>query len=366
MRVLFALPGLHRYDRGAEVAFIAVARELAKAGDFVTLIGAGEARAGEPYRFVHAACVRRVNFESFPRLPVFRNEFAYEDLSFVPGLLMNYQPSDYDVTVTCSYPFTNWALRRPRFRQRRPPHVFVTQNGDYPVYANKSEYKYFGCEGLVCTNPDFFERNKTRYPSRMIPNGVDLERFASRESRRAEFGLPEGRLLVLMVSAFTESKRVLIGIEAVSKIHDAHLVVAGDGPLRLAADALAAKLLGGRFTRLSLSPDRMPALYQSADVFLHLSKEESFGNVYVEAMASGLPIVAHDSPRSRWIMGDGEYLLDTSDAAAIAQQILLARETTDLQRSDRVARAGLFSWSRLGYQYREFLQEVIDENKRQS
>jgi len=51
-------------------------------------------------------------------------EFAYEDLTFIPGLLMNYRPSDYDVTVTCSYPFTNWALRRPELRKRRPPHVF--------------------------------------------------------------------------------------------------------------------------------------------------------------------------------------------------------------------------------------------------
>ena len=44
MRVLFALPGLHKYDRGAEIAFIAIARELAKAGDEVTLIGSGAPR----------------------------------------------------------------------------------------------------------------------------------------------------------------------------------------------------------------------------------------------------------------------------------------------------------------------------------
>ena len=39
MRVLFALPGLHKIDRGAEVAFISVANELAKAGCQVTLVG---------------------------------------------------------------------------------------------------------------------------------------------------------------------------------------------------------------------------------------------------------------------------------------------------------------------------------------
>ena len=150
----------------------------------------------------------------------------------------------------------------------------------------------------------------------MIPNGVDVERFRPRESQRAEFGLPAERLIVLMVSALAESKRVEVGIEAVSKIPGAHLVVAGDGPLRRAVDALAAKSLPGRFTRLSLPSDKMPSLYQSADVFLHLSKEKSFGNVYVEAMASSLPIVAHDSARLRWLLGRGR--IPTSVRPALA------------------------------------------------
>jgi len=101
----------------------------------------------------------------------------------------------------------------------------------------------------------------------------------------------------------------------------------------------------------------MPSLYQSADVFLHLSKEESFGNVYVEALASGLPIVAHDSPRLRWLLGEDEYLLDTNNVSATR-----ARLTTNLQCQERVARARLYSWPRIAALYREFLHEVIDEN----
>jgi NADPH-dependent glutamate synthase beta subunit-like oxidoreductase len=54
MRVLFALPGLHRIDRGAEIAFISVANELAKAGHQVTLLGSGPPKPGTLYRFIHA------------------------------------------------------------------------------------------------------------------------------------------------------------------------------------------------------------------------------------------------------------------------------------------------------------------------
>src|SRR5664279_4226646 len=149
MRVLFALPGLHRYARGAEVAFISVARELVNAGETVTLIGSGKNDITTPYRFLHASSMPRERFEAFPSIPVLRNEYAYEDLTFVPSLLWNYRPADYDVTLTCNYPFTNWALRRKTMRGHRPPHVFVTENGDWPAYADSSEYRLFGCDGLV-------------------------------------------------------------------------------------------------------------------------------------------------------------------------------------------------------------------------
>jgi glycosyltransferase involved in cell wall biosynthesis len=359
MRILFALPGLHRYDRGAEIAFISIADELAKAGDAVTLIGSGHPRTLEPYQFLRARSLTRVHFESFPSIPLLRNEYAYEELTFIPGLIWRYRPSDYDVTLTCSYPFTNWILRRPVLSGSRPAHVFVTQNGDWPAYVNRSEYRFFGCEGLVCTNPDFYERNRVRWRCVVIPNGVDINRFQPGAAQRREFGFPADRLIVLMVSALISTKRVDVGIEAVSRIPNAHLVVAGDGPLRQILDAKAAHLLPGRFTRLSVASERMPQLYRSADVFLHLSKDEPFGNVFVEAMACGLPVIGHDTPRLRWIVGDEGFLTDTEDLAAVTQKIELAGNAAPSMQAARVARAATFSWTKIGEMYRAFLQDIV-------
>ena len=358
MRVLFALPGLHRYDRGAEIAFISIAIELAKAGDTVTLIGSGRERTGLTYRFLHAGSVRREEFKSFPSIPLLRNDYAYEEMTFVPGLLRHYRPLDYDITLTCSYPFTNWILRRPVLGSSRPPHVFVTQNGDWPAQARNSEYRFFGCEGLVCTNPDFYERNSHRWRSQLIPNGVDCNRFSTGPTQRDTFHLPIDRLIVLMVSALVPSKRIEDAIEVVSQIPNAHLVVAGDGPLREVLDNAGSQKLRGRFTRVSVPPERMPDLYRSADVFLHLSKDKSFGNAYVEAMACGLPVVAHNSPRSRWIVGDDEFLIDTDDLPAVARQIEVARNGSAAQAKKRQIRAATFSWTNVAKMYRSFLQEV--------
>ena len=360
MRALFALPGLHRIDRGAEIAFISVAKELAKAGVKVTLVGSGQERAGTPYRFVHAASIARQNFSAFPSMPVLRNDCGYEEFTFVPDFLRQYRPADYDVTLTCSYPFTNWILRRPTIRGHRPPHVFVTQNGDWPAYSNQSEYRFFGCEGLVCTNPDFYERNRARWRCQLIPNGVDCERFKFAPSDRGRFGLPADKLIVLMVSALIPTKRVDVGIDAVSRIPKAHLVVAGDGPARQAIEASAAKLLPGRFTLLTVPAEQMPALYQSADVFLHLSKEEAFGNVFLEAMACGLPIVAQDSARVRWIVGDNQFLVDTNDPETTATAIVAASDAPIANQQESIAKAEAFSWTRVGRMYADFLREIVE------
>jgi glycosyltransferase involved in cell wall biosynthesis len=358
MRVLFAAPGLHRYNRGAEVAFIAIANELAAMGETVTLIGSGQLCEGNRYGFLHAGSVAREHFEKFPVAPVFRNEFAYEDLTFALQVLRQLRPDDFDVTLTCSFPFTNWILRRPLFLKRRPPHIFVTQNGDWPARARNAEYRFFGCEGLVCTNPDYLEWNQGRWHCCLIPNGVDCERFQIGAGQRARFGLPAEEPVVLMVSALEPTKRVSMGIEAVSRIPGAHLIVAGDGPLRGEIDRLANRLLPARFKRLLVRPEEMPILYQSADVFLHLSKIESFGNVYLEAISSGLPIVAYDSPRTRWIVGENEYLTSCDNPDDIARQIELAKEERSNNKQVRALRAREFSWRKVAEKYKAFLHEV--------
>ncbi len=365
MRILFALPGFHRYDRGAETALIALASELAEFGDDVTLIGSGESRQGTPYRYVRARAVRRERFESLPSLPVLRDETKYEEASFALPLWHAYRPQDYDVTVSCSFPFVNWVLRAKRHRSVRPPHVFVTQNGDWPAISTKSEYRTFGCEGLVCTNPDYFARNEARWTSVLIPNGVDTTRFSPGEGTRPRFGLPADAQVVLMVSALIASKRVADGVRAVARIPAAHLVVAGDGPLRGEIDALANQVMPGRFHRVSLPASDMPLLYRSADVFLHLSKAESFGNVFIEAMASGLPIVAHDDARVRWIVGDAEHLSESEDADQLDTALRAALAEGARLRESRLARASRFAWKKIAGDYRTFLESVTRRAREQ-
>lgn len=359
VRILFALAGLHRVDRGAEVAFISVAGELARAGHDVTLIGSGPPRPGQSYRYLQAPALRREKFEAFPHVPLLRNETVWEEASFVPGLLARYRPDDFDVTATCAYPFTNWVLRRPTLGGRRPRHVFVTQNGDWPAYSDSAEFRLFDCNGLICTNPDYFERNRSRYRSALIPNGVDLERFRPGPPERQRLGLAGHGPMVLMVSALIASKNVADGIAAVAKIPGANLVVAGDGPLRNELQQLAGELLPGRYRQLTVSAAEMPGLYRSADLFMHLSTDESFGNVFVEAMASGLPVVAYESPRTRWIVGDRAFLAEPGRPEGVKSAISAALEAGTERAAEMRERAQDFGWRAIAARYESFFSELL-------
>lgn len=355
MRLLFALPGFHRYDRGAEVALLAVAGELALAGEDVTVMGSGPPRPGVPYRFVPVRSVRRERFERFPMIPPLRTETAWEDATFAMALLATYRPGDYDAVVTCSFPFTHWALRRPATGPR-PRQVFVTQNGDWPAVSDRSEFRTFRCDGLVCTNPDFAERNAARWNTALIPNGIHPGAFCPGPADRARFGLPADVPVVLMVSALIESKRVIEGIEAIGQLPDVHLVVAGDGPLREAVRQAAATNLPGRFTNMTLGAADMPHLYNCADAFLHMSLLKSFGNVFVEAMASGLPVVGHDTPRLRWIVGEQQPLCATDDPAALVSSLAKALAMGKGRVDPRVEQ---FYWPTIAVKYRNFIAGLV-------
>lgn len=364
MRIQFLLPGLHRVHRGAEVAFVAIATEIAKLGrDEVTVVGSGAPKPDTPYQFDHCDAIPRERFEKYPKLPPFRSEYIYEEASWVINYLMRHRTLDADVTVTCSYPFVNWMLTRWPARRQRPVHIFVTQNGDWPAYSDKLEYRLFRCDGLVCTNPEYYERNKGRWQSILIPNGIDPQRFCPGPGARSRFGLPDTGPIVLMVSALIDSKRVLDGLRAVAHIPDATLVVAGDGPLREQFDQLGSELMPGRFRRITLPAEQMPDLYRSADVFLHPTFYESFGNVYVEAMAVGLPVVVHDYAVTRWIFGDRPGLVDASDGVCLTAAVERAIKTKRDPNWSIVA-AERFAWSNIAQQYRQFFAEAIRRRRR--
>jgi len=130
-----------------------------------------------------------------------------------------------------------------------------------------------------------------------VKNGVDLEVFypadeTDKTGSRLKLGLPPGRM-VIFVGQLIERKGVSELLEAwrevVSEVADANLIFAGDGLLSEEVQREAARP-GSRVIQLGVRDD-VAELMRAADALVLPSRNESFGNVLVEAMASGLPVV---------------------------------------------------------------------------
>lgn len=364
VRIAIVLPGLGRVQRGAETAFAELARYWVRTpGVRVDAFGTGgDLPTGVTAHVLR--CISRERFERWPHLPALRSEYEYEELTFALSLWWSraLKPDRYDVTIGCSYPYVNWLMQRARRRGRGPKLVFVTQNGDWMVRERRREYRCFDCDGLVCTNPEYDQRHRQRFPCALIPNGVDPEVFRPGDPDSVDSRIPPGKPVVLIASALIPSKGVLDGIHAVAAIPDVFLLVVGDGPQRAEIAEVATREIPGRHRLLGSVPrSRMPELYRRADVFLHLSRDEPFGIVYLEAAATGLPIVCHDSPTTRWILGESAIFTDTRDHAAIAQGLRDALGPSAKHDLGRAARARVldgWTWETQADKYLAFMRQV--------
>ncbi|GII91464.1 glycosyltransferase [Sinosporangium siamense] len=147
-----------------------------------------------------------------------------------------------------------------------------------------------------------------------VSPGVDLMRFRPRLEPRAwarnRFGLPD-RDTVLFVGRLHEDKRVDELIRALPyllKETDAQLAIVGSGRRRGALERLAERLgLGDRVHLLGFVPERsMPQVYATANVFAMPGSSGLRTSATLEAMASGLPVVAADLPALSHLVHDGE------------------------------------------------------------
>ena len=127
---------------------------------------------------------------------------------------------------------------------------------------------------------------------------ADIARAESAALRRA-WGVSDRALLLMFAGKFISKKQPMDAIRAIEKLTrdggDAHLLMVGDGPLRAECEAYSSiKGLPVTFTGF-LNQAAMPAAYASSDVLIVTSvRDETWGLVVNEAMASGLPAIVSD------------------------------------------------------------------------
>jgi glycosyltransferase involved in cell wall biosynthesis len=201
----------------------------------------------------------------------------------------------------------------------------------------------------------------------VIPNGFDPV-FAPREVGRdalwqGTIGLaPRGAVLVY-VGRFTAVKRIPLLIEAFALARarlaePASLILVGGHPGEWEGEhpAAAIERLGARDVHLAGWHDHeeLPRLLNGADALVHASVAEQFGQVLIEAMACGLPVIAVDRGGPAAIVDDPEtgWLVEPDDVEGLADAIVEAIADPEERRA-RGARAreevvGRYGWAEIG------------------
>jgi glycosyltransferase involved in cell wall biosynthesis len=223
----------------------------------------------------------------------------------------------------------------------KPPKVLFSNGGAIPAQDLPR------CD-FVQEHTQYNLERSAKHKAFMIPHGVDLKRFDPRieTSFRAQHGIPDDAFVVISVGTVCYwHKRMDYVIREVAALKNAFLVIVGQE----CADTpeivrLGKELMGERIIFTKLPHDELAKAYASADVFALGSLSETFGIVYIEAMAMGLPVVSTNHDNQRSIIKEGLFI-DMSKAGAL---------TSTLSGIDRSALA------ELGMRGRRFVQETYD------
>ena len=196
-----------------------------------------------------------------------------------------------------------------------------------------------------------------------IHNGVDLSRFgrAGKLESRMRLSLPADASIVGTVGRLDPVKDQAGLIRAFAQVRAQHpaalLVVAGDGPCRAELERVAAGLGQRDHVRLLGNRDDIPTVMSALDVFVLPSIAEGISNTILEAMATGLPVVATRVGGNPELVeeGVGGALVPRSDPDALAAAIAAYTGDAELRRrhgqASRQRAIGHFSLERMAQAY---------------
>lgn len=186
---------------------------------------------------------------------------------------------------------------------------------DYLIGNTEDLVRYFIAEGWPAERAIY------------LPNFADYKTAAPLP--RGVFTTPENVPLFLALGRFHENKAFDTLLNALAKVPDAYLWLAGDGELREALEQQAAKLgIAPRVRFLGWHSDPA-ALYATADYFVCPSRHEPLGNVMLEAMANHTPVIATNNQGAQQLLQNditGRITaVDDADALAAAMEEFITR-----------------------------------------
>jgi glycosyltransferase involved in cell wall biosynthesis len=244
-------------------------------------------------------------------------------------------------------------FNRRRRRVYRPMDRWI-----YKQYRSIASISDATTKALVHWLPDVAGKART------CPNGVDVNTLASSPaaSKADLFALPQTCPIILSVGRMERPKDYETVIRALSLVQEVHLALVGVGPMLEEHRKLSQKLgVEQRVHFLGRRSD-VPRLMKAADIYVQSSRWEGFGIAALEAMASGLPVVATRVPGLAELVGEAGLLFEPGDHRQLAGHLNRLLSSSELRA--HLAEVGKVRASNFGLEktldcYQALYQELL-------
>ena len=370
LKIFFLCSGIGILDRGIEIFFRSAFDGLRDTqGLNITLYkGSGEERSDEHilWNVPRTGRVAQVLGKILHRSP-----YTVEQLSTVPSMVRAIRKHRPNIIF---YSDSNLGFQLFRWRKQiGVPFRLLFSNGGpcHPPFI-RTDYvhqvaPFYYEEALASGEPA--SRHRMVPYGINVPNGVPGRNEKTRRELRQKLLLPQDRPIVLSVGWISaRQKRVDYLVSEMAQLPSPrpYLVLLGamDGQSKPVLDLARTKLGEENFTARSVPHQQVADYYRAADLFALASLQEGFGRVFLEALVHGLPVIAHDHPVMRFVLGSEGTFGDLSKPGVLAALILetLGKEDSDADaiRRKETVRQG-FSWSVLAPQYRDMFYDCVEK-----
>lgn len=276
-------------------------------------------------------------------------------------------------TVPCG--FISFLLKK----QHKIPYVVSLRGADVPGYSDRFRFLYKFIKPiarLIWKNSFRVVSNsqglrglalKTNFKQEIdiIPNGIDISDFAPKPEKK-----PADKIIITIgASRITARKGISYLLEAIKKLSPKYpnifLKAMGDGNEKENLEKLAKEL---NLEKNAEFIGRVPrentfSYYQEASIFVLPSLNEGMSNAMLEALASGLPLIATDTGGTRELVTDGVngFIVKMKDSEDLADKIEILLKDADLRKKMGEAsrkKAETMSWGKVAKEYLDLYNKL--------
>ncbi|MCG2809755.1 MAG: glycosyltransferase family 4 protein [Candidatus Portnoybacteria bacterium] len=360
---------------------------------YLPLVGGAEVAVDEitkrlpDWRFdMITAKIRRglADFERVGNVNIYRVGFGFSfDKYLLPflGLLKAKRlekENHYNLTWSIMASFGGFLGLRFKKKYPNKPWLLTLQEGDTPEYISKRVGVFKKWFEQIFKRADYFQAisgflydwalKMGAKAGEVVPNGVDLEKF-----KVQNFDIKDNKKLILTVSRLVGKNGIEDLIRAGRYLDfPFRILIAGEGPDEKKLKNLAEELnLQDKVLFLGhISHSDLPKYYSMVDVFVRPSLSEGLGNVFLEAMASGLPVIGTPVGGIPDFLEDGETGLfcEVQDPQSIAEKIKKILEDVELRKT--LIENGLnlvrekYDWDKIALEMKRIFQNLLMKKNR--